>query len=295
MKRKEGSEVWHTLDWGGALAVLEVSSEKGLVEGEVEARREKHGWNRIEQKAGVSAWVRLVRQFHQPLIYILLAATGVTLFLVEYVESGVILGVVLVNAIIGALQEGKAEKAIASLARMAVTEATVRRNGDEKRIPAEELVPGDVVIVEAGDRVPADLRLGQVRSLKVDESLLTGESLPVNKHTAFLPEDTLLGDRVNLAFSGSLVTAGQGLGVVYATGASTETGRIAEMVRQTVQIETPLTRKIAIFSRRLLWVILALAALTFFLGVWRGQPPKEMFMAAVALAVGRSRRGCRRR
>ena len=286
MKRKEGSEVWHTLDWGGALAVLEVSSEKGLVEGEVEARREKHGWNRIEQKAGVSAWVRLVRQFHQPLIYILLAATGVTLFLGEYVESGVILGVVLVNAIIGALQEGKAEKAIASLARMAVTEATVRRNGDERRIPAEELVPGDVVIVEAGGRVPADLRLGQVRSLKVDESMLTGESLPVNKHTAVLPEDTLLGDRVNLAFSGSLVTAGQGLGVVYATGAATETGRIAEMVRQTVQIETPLTRKIAIFSRRLLWVILALATLTFFLGVWRGQPPKEMFMAAVALAVG---------
>lgn len=266
--------------------MLEVSSEKGLVEGEVEARREKHGWNRIEHKAGVSAWVRLVRQFHQPLIYILLAATGVTLFLGEYVESGVILGVVLVNAIIGALQEGKAEKAIASLARMAVTEATVRRNGDEKRIPAEELVPGDVVIVEAGDRVPADLRLGQVRSLKVDESLLTGESLPVNKHTAVLPEDTLLGDRVNLAFSGSLVTAGQGLGVVYATGAATETGRIAEMVRQTVQIETPLTRKIAIFSRRLLWVILALATLTFFLGVWRGQSPKEMFMAAVALAVG---------
>lgn len=278
--------VWHGLGWEEILAAWNTRELEGLRGEEIAVRRGQHGWNRIEQKAGVPAWLRLFRQFHQPLIYILLAAAGVTLFLGEHVESGVIFGVVLVNAIVGALQEGKAERAIASLARMTVVEATVRRDGKERKIPSEELVPGDLVLLEAGDRVPADLRLGRVRSLKVDESLLTGESLPVNKHTSVLPEDTLLGDRVNLAFSGSLVTGGQGLGVVYATGGGTETGRIAEMVRQTVQMETPLTRKIARFSRLLLGVILGLAVVTFFLGVWRGQPPAEMFMAAVALAVG---------
>jgi cation-transporting ATPase F len=278
--------VWHGLGWEEVLAEWNTRESEGLRSEDIERRRERHGWNRIEQKAGVPAWLRLLKQFHQPLIYILLAAAGVTLFLGEHVESGVILGVVLVNAMVGALQEGKAERAIASLARMTVSEATVRRDGQERRIPAVELVPGDMVILEAGDRVPADLRLGQIRSLKVDESLLTGESLPVNKHTAVLPEDTLLGDRVNLAFSGSLVTGGQGLGVVFATGGATETGKIAEMVRQTVPMETPLTRNIARFSRLLLGAILALAVATFFLGVWRGQPPAEMFMAAVALAVG---------
>ena len=287
MRRDSAVEAgWHGLDWEQVLAAWNTRESEGLKREEIGARRDRHGWNRIEQKAGVPAWLRLFRQFHQPLIYILLAAAGVTLFLGEHVESGVIFGVVLVNAIVGALQEGKAERAIASLARMTVAEATVRRDGKERKIPSEELVPGDLVLLEAGDRVPADLRLGRVRSLKIDESMLTGESLPVNKHTSVLPKDTLLGDRVNLAFSGSLVTGGQGLGVVYAIGGATETGRIAEMVRETVEMETPLTRNIARFSRWLLWVILALAVLTFLMGIWRGQAPAEMFMASVALAVG---------
>ncbi len=277
--------VWHALKWDGVLEALGVSAGHGLKEAEIAVRRERHGWNRIVRKAGTPAWLRLLKQFHQPLIYILLAAAGVTLAMAEYVESGVIFGVVLVNAIVGALQEGKAQRAIAALARMAVSEATVRRDGRQRNIPAEELLPGDIVVLEAGHRVPADLRLGHVRSLKIDESLLTGESLPVNKHTATLPADTLLADRVNLAFGGSLVTAGHGEGVVVAIGGATETGRIAEMVRQAVEIETPLTRKIAQFSRFLLWVILGVAALTFVLGWWRGQPPAEVFMAAVALAV----------
>ncbi|MGB6219850.1 cation-transporting P-type ATPase [Haloferula sp.] len=258
----------------------------GLATTEVANRQEKYGLNRVTARAGTPPWKRFLLQFHAPLVYILLAAATVTLFLHEWVDASVITAVVLVNAIIGYFQEAKAEKAIAALGEMVGTEATVRRDGRRQRVPSAELVPGDVVLLQGGDRVPADLRLFEVQNLHVDEAPLTGESLPVSKHVDPLERDVVLADRRNQAYAGTLVTAGQAEGLVWATGDRTETGRIAWLIAEATEISTPLTRKIAAFSRLLLWVILALAAATFAVGVLRGQSPVEMFKAAVALAVG---------
>jgi Ca2+-transporting ATPase len=204
----------------------------------------------------------------------------------EWVDAAVIFGVAFINAVVGYLQEAKAEKAIDALAKMVVTDTTVRRGGEKLRIPSAQLVPGDVVLLQAGDRVPADLRLLQLRNLHIEEAAMTGESLPAEKQTEPLPADTILADRSNLAFTGTLVTAGQGEGVVFATGDQTEMGRIAGMMNLAEDLQTPLTRKIAQFSRLLLYVILALAALIFVAGILRGKPWSEMFMAAITLAVG---------
>jgi Ca2+-transporting ATPase len=277
---------WHQLHREEVLRLLDVDLATGLAEDEVRRRRAKFGPNRLSARRGTPAWVVFARQFHQPLVYILLVAVVVTAGLGEWVDSAVIFGVVFINAIVGYLQESKAEHAIASLARMTTTETTVRRGGVRRRLSAEALVPGDVVLLDAGDRVPADLRLFRVRSLQIDESALTGESVPVHKHSDALALDTVLADRRNLAFTGTLVAAGSGEGVVWATGDATETGHIARLIAEAVDLSTPLTRKIAAFSRLLLWIILALAAATFAIGVARGEKAVEMFMAAVALAVG---------
>ena len=169
---------------------------------------------------------------------------------------------------------------------MLVAEATVRRDGRKQRVPSIELVPGDVVLLQSGDRVPADLRLFRLRSLQIDESMLTGESLPARKHVNPLALETVLADRKNLAFAGTLVTRGEAEGVVCATGDQTETGRIARLISEAVDLSTPLTRRVAQFSRILLWLILGFAAFAFAVGVWRGEKIVEMFVAAVALAVG---------
>ena len=277
---------WHHVAAEEALLLLGVNLAAGLDEAEVRRRRQEFGPNQVTARPATPAWRRFLRQFHQPLVYLLVLAAGVTAFLGEWVDTVVILGVVLVNAVVGLLQEAKAEHAIAALARLVTTEATVRRGGRELRVPAAELVPGDVVRLEAGDRVPADLRLFRARELHTDESALTGESLPVAKHVDPVALDTILAERANLAYAGTFVTRGQGEGVVWATGDRTETGRISRLIAGATELSTPLTRKIAVFSRRLLWVILGLAAATFALGVARGAPPTEMFLAAVALAVG---------
>jgi Ca2+-transporting ATPase len=277
---------WHQFHVEDVVRLLDVDLNAGLAAEEIRRRRERFGLNRITASRGIPAWLQFLHQFNQPLVYILLVAVGVTAFLREWVDSSVIFGVVLVNAIVGFLQESKAGKAIASLSRMVATETTVRRDGRKQRVHSEQLVPGDVVLLQAGDRVPADLRLCQVKSLQVDESALTGESVPVQKDPDPLALDTVLGDRKNLAFTGTLVTAGQGEGIVWATGDQTETGHIARLISETVDLSTPLTRKIAHFSRLLLWTILVLAAATFAIGAVRGEPLVETFMAAVALAVG---------
>ena len=201
-------------------------------------------------------------------------------------DTGVIVGVVVINAIVGFLQEGKAEKALAAIRRMLSVKAAVVRAGRQLTIPAEELVPGDVVRVQSGDRVPADLRLLRVKNLRLDEASLTGESLPVEKQVEPVDAQAPLGDRSCMAYSGTFVTYGQGSGVVVATGDATELGRISELLSEVEQLETPLLRKIAAFGRWLSVVILVIAALTFVLGtLLRGYPPIEMFMAAVGLAV----------
>ncbi|OGU14949.1 MAG: carbonate dehydratase, partial [Geobacteraceae bacterium GWC2_53_11] len=253
---------------------------------EADLRREKFGNNTITQKAGANPLVLFLRQFNQPLIYILLASALIASFLHEWVDAGVIYGVVLVNAVIGYIQEAKAVKAIEALSRMLTSSATVVRDGVRLVIPAPELVPGDIVLLQSGDKVPADLRLVSVRELQVNESSLTGEALPVQKTCASLPIDTQLPDRTNMAYSSTLVTSGIATGVVVAIGDQTEIGRINEMIASADILATPLTKKLGHFSSLLLYVILTLAAITFLVGILRGETWLDMFMAAVALAVG---------
>jgi cation-transporting ATPase F len=278
--------LWHQLEMSEVVQLLQTDCQHGLAATEVSRRQKEHGLNVVTARGGTPAWKRFLQQFNQPLVYLLLGAVAVTAFLHEWVDSGVIFGVVLVNAIIGFIQESKAEKAVEALSQMVVTEATVRRDGRRQRVPSAQLVPGDVVILQSGDRVPADLRLFQVNSLQVDESPLTGESVPVQKHADPLAHDVVLADRKNQAFAGTSVTYGTAEGLVWATGDRTETGRIAWLIAEAVELSTPLTKKIAVFSRLLMWIILGLAGLAFGVGVLRGEPPVDMFLAAVALAVG---------
>ncbi len=277
---------WHQLAGKDAAGLLESDPAMGLARAEVEARLSAFGPNAMRAPKRLSDWKRFLFQFAQPLMYVLLIAAGVTFVLGQFVDSAVIFAVTLVNATVGFVQESKAGKAIDALSHMVLTAATVRRDGTRQRIDSVALVPGDIVLMQSGDKVPADVRLLHVRSLQVDESALTGESVPVEKHTRPLAADTSLADRRNLAFAGTLVTYGQAEGVVWATGNRTETGRIATLIHEAADLSTPLTRKITQFSKLLLWIILALAAVTFALGVARGEKPVEMFMAAVALAVG---------
>ncbi len=285
MKLSENTR-WHSLPAGDVIARLETDPDSGLTGDTVRQRQEKFGPNTLTAKRGRPAWLRFLLQFHQPLIYILIASGIVTAGLQEWVDSGVIFGVVLVNAIIGYIQEAKAENALAALADTMVAEATVLRDGEKQRIPSTALVPGDIVLLQAGDKAPADLRLLRCRELQVDESALTGESVPVEKSSEPFPAETVLAERRNMVYGSTMVTYGQATGVVVATGDRTEVGRISQLISSAQDLETPLTKKITQFSHILLWAILGLAAVTVAVGLLRGQSLFDMFMAAVALAVG---------
>ncbi|WP_036375330.1 HAD-IC family P-type ATPase [Micromonospora sp. ATCC 39149] len=266
--------------------LLETDPHRGL-SGEQAARRlERYGRNVLPAAGRGGLLRRVLRQFHHPLIYVLMAAAVITAVLDEYVDSMVIFGVVLINAAIGYVQESKAEAALDSLRSMVRTDARVLRDGQERMISSDELVPGDLIVLEAGDKVPADLRLVRLAELRVDESALTGESVPVTKDEAELPEVTDVADRRNMVYSGTLVTAGSGAGIAVATGAETELGQIHRLVGAAETLATPLTRKLARFSKVLTVAILILAAATFGVGVLRGQDASETFTAAIALAVG---------
>jgi len=277
---------WHALPAGEAVDLLDSNLSTGLSSDEVGRRQRESGPNRVTAQHGTPAWMKFLQQFNQPLVYILLLAVGVTAFLGEWVDSCVIFGVVVINAVVGFLQETKAEKAIEALAEMVATETTVRRDNIKLRVHSEELVPGDVVLLQSGDRVPADLRFVDLRNLHADESALTGESLPVAKQVDQLPVDTILAERKNLGYAGTFITSGQAEGVVFGIGDETEVGQIGRLISSAVELSTPLTRKIAQFSNLVVIVIVGLAVVTFSLGVARGEKPVGMFIAAVALAVG---------
>ncbi len=277
---------WHAHEVDAVSAHLDTDPHAGLSHEEADVRLGVHGRNRLTQKAGRGPLRRLLLQFHQPLIYILLLSGAAAAVLGEWVDASVIFGVVVVNAVIGFIQEGRAEQALAALARTVASEVSVQRSGARHRLDAEGLVPGDVVHLGAGDRVPADLRVTHASGLQASEAALTGESAAVAKQTGPLPESTRVAERANMVFAGTLVVAGQGRGLVVATGDQTETGRIAGMLSRTESLETPLTRAMGKFSNLLLLVILALALVTFAVGRARGESVVDMLMAAVALAVG---------
>jgi cation-transporting ATPase F len=266
--------------------LLETDPDTGLRSSEATRRLDQVGRNALPRLGRQGPLLRLALQFHHPLIYVLLAAVAATVLIGELVDASVILAVVVINAAVGYVQESRAEKALDALLAMVRTQATVIRDGVRRRVSSEQIVPGDLVVLETGDKVPADLRLAAVHDLRIDESALTGESAPVGKAPVELPVDTVLGDRANMAYSGSLVTRGRGRGVVVATGADTEIGHIHRLVGDATTLQTPLTRKLARFSRVLTVAILGLAVLTFALGIARGEPAGSMLTAAVALAVG---------
>ena len=276
---------WHARSADEARHALE-SPDGGLPTGEARARLDRFGPNRLTPPRRRSALMRFLAQFDNILIYVLIAAGLVSLLLGELTDAGVIAGVVVINALIGYVQEGKAEQALDAIRSMLSPHATVLRDGHQVTVPAEELVPGDQVILASGDRVPADLRLVRVKGLRVQEAALTGESLPVAKTTDAVAEAAALGDRTGMAYSGTLVAQGQALGVVVATGDGTELGRIGAMLAEVQTLTTPLLAQMAVFGRWLTVLILALAALTFAYGTFAGgQPWPEMVMAAVGLAV----------
>lgn len=278
--------IWHQVNPQQLLPYFSTSVDRGLDLHTVAQRQQEYGFNQISQKESIHPFLLFLKEFNQPLIYILLAAGTITALLSEWVDSGVIFLVVLVNAVIGFMQEMKALKAIESLSKSLASETTVIREGKKQRIPIVELVPGDVVFLHSGDKVPADLRLVKQKELQIDESALTGESVPVMKGLKELPENTVLGERINMAFYSTMVTYGTGIGVVVATGNQTEIGKINQMIASADVLATPLTQQIDKFSKVLLYAILGMATLTFTVGVLKGESPLEMFMAAVALAVG---------
>ena len=285
-QKEQPDSTWHGQSTTDALTEFSVHADTGLDADEMQRRLTRYGPNVLTVRQGKGPVVRFLLQFHQPLVYILIVAGLITSGLQEWVDSAVIFGVVLLNAITGFIQESRALRALDALARTMTAECTVLRNGESTRVSSQDIVPGDIVLLHSGDKVPADLRLIHHRDLQIDESALTGESVPVQKLVDTLDPGTGLADRRNMAYATSLVTYGYGKGVVVATGDVTEVGRISELIAETHEIKTPLTAKIAAFSQVLLFMILALAAVTFVIGVARGETYVDMFMAAVALAVG---------
>ncbi len=276
----------HGLAAHEVVLLLETDPHRGLTGEEAADRLARSGPNSLPPAKGAGLLMRVLRQFHHPLVYVLLAAGAITAALGEYVESAVIFGVVVVNAIVGFIQESKAEAALEGLRSMVRTQAKVVRDGHGQTVPSDELVPGDLVLLEAGDKVPADVRLTRLAELRVNESALTGESVPVAKDEVVLPEAVPVADRRNMAYSGTLVTTGSGAGIVVATGAETELGEIHRLVGAAETLATPLTQKLAAFSKILTVGILGLATVTFGVGLLRGQDAVETFTAAIALAVG---------
>ncbi len=278
---------WHNLQIHQVLDLLESDPQAGLGTFEIHRRQEHFGPNQLTPRKGKSPLVKFLLQFKNPLVLILILAAIVTAILKDPLDAGVIFGVVLINAVIGYIQEARAEQAIAALAKTMTAEATAVRNKQIVRLPATELVPGDIVLLSAGIRVPADLRLITSRDLQVAEAALTGESLPVSKDAgASLLSETILAERKNMAYASTLVTYGTGTGIVIGTGDQTEVGRISQLLFEAVKLETPLTRKIARFSRLLLFVILLLAGITFGVGLLRKQDLVETLFTAITLAVG---------
>jgi Ca2+-transporting ATPase len=277
---------WHHLPATEVLELLETDPQKGLDIFEVQHRQQRFGPNVLTPKRGKTPLMRFLSQFTNPLIVILIIASVITALVKGPVDALIILAVVLINAVIGYVQEAKAEKAIEALAQAMTTEATVIRAGERTRLSAAELVPGDIVILQAGDKTPADMRLIRSRDLQVAEAALTGESAPIKKDAnASLPVDIVLAERSTMVYASTLATYGQGVGVVTATGDNTEVGRISQLISQAQELQTPLTRRIAEFSHLILYAVLGLAAVAFVVGLLRGQPVVDTFTAAIAMTV----------
>ncbi|WP_062135355.1 cation-translocating P-type ATPase [Demequina aestuarii] len=277
---------WHACTADQTLEAWQTDATIGLDAHEVRRRLGEHGPNVLPEARRRGPLSRALAQLNNPLILVLIVAGMITTLVQHHLDSAVIVGVVVINAVIGFVQEGKAENALDAVRAMLASHATALRGGSRHRIEASELVPGDIVLLEAGDRVPADLRLLRVRSLRIEESALTGESVPVDKGVESAATDASIGDRTCIAYSGTLVVSGQARGVVVATGARTEVGQIGALVSDTASLATPLLKRLDQFARQITGFILAVGALAFlyarFLG---GYAYLDAFLVVVGLSV----------
>lgn len=285
MEDAHKDRTWHAVEVEQALEELN-SSVQGLSDEEARQRQDTYGANKLPRGKSESAFSILLRQIQNPLIYVLLAATVLAIVLGKTTDGLVVFGVVVLNAIIGFVQEYRAGRAIEALSKMLPLDAKVVRRGSKKTVPSTELVPGDIVHLESGDQVPADLRLIESRGLRVEEAALTGESVPIQKENAPAAVEASLGDRTGMAYSGTLVTYGTGHGVVVATGQSTELGRISAMLRETTAVETPLTQQLGRLGKSITIGIVALSLLLCGIGLLRDYPVADAVLAAITMAVG---------
>jgi magnesium-transporting ATPase (P-type) len=277
---------WHAVPVDEVLRRLHTDPKKGLDSNEVSQRLSKYGPNRLPEGKRQGSLMRFLSQFNNVLVYVLLAAGFVKLMVGLWLDAAIILGVVIINALLGFIQEGKAEKALDSIRKMLSADARTLRAGETRMVPAEDLVPGDIVLVESGDRIPADVRLVEVKSLRTEEAALTGESVPIDKTTDAIAEQSTVGDREGMAFSGTLVVSGRGTGVVVATGADTELGRISQMMTAVSALETPLLRQIKKFGYAITAVIAVVTVILFAYGRWvQGMDFTQIFQAVVSIAV----------
>jgi len=281
-----GAATWHAISADEVVKQLATNGEKGLDATEASARLRKCGPNRLPEGKKRGPFMRFLAQFNNILVYVLLGAGFTKLMLSLWVDAGIIFGVVVLNALLGFIQEGKAEKALDSIRNMLSAEARTVRGGETRMSPAEQLVPGDVVILESGDKIPADLRLVDAKNLRTEEAALTGESVPADKGTDTVPANATVGDRENMAFSGTMVVSGRATGVVVATGSETELGRINQLLASVSPLETPLLRQIKTFGYTISAAIGVISVLIFAYGKWvKGMDFVELFQAVVGIAV----------
>ncbi|KGX85716.1 calcium-translocating P-type ATPase, SERCA-type [Pontibacillus marinus] len=277
---------WYQYETESLARKLAVNIREGLSENQAEERLSKFGPNVLEEGSATNWLILFFRQFQDFMVLVLLAATLISGLLGEYVDAIAIMAIVFINGVLGFIQEQKAEKSLSKLKELSAPQASVLRNGEWRKVPSSELVVGDVVKISSGDRVSADLRLVDVKSLEMEESSLTGESLPVAKNAQELVDENVeIGDQLNMAFSGTLVTRGSGVGVVVGTGMDTAMGQIASMLVSTERVQTPLERKLAELGKILIITALLLTAFVVVLGVVQGHPLYNMFLAGVSLAV----------
>ena len=281
-----GAVPWHALTVDEVLKRLTTSTENGLAVGEASTRLQKFGPNRLPAGKKRGPLMRFISQFNNILVYVLLGAGFTKMMLGLWIDASIILGVVILNGLLGFIQEGKAEKALDSIRNMLSAEARTLRGGEARMIPAEQLVPGDIVLLESGDKVPADLRLADIKNLRTEEAALTGESVPADKTIDPVPEKATVGDRESMAFSGTMVVSGRATGVVVETGSETELGRINQLLAGVSALETPLLRQIKKFGYAITAVIGVVSVLLFSYGRWViGMDFVAIFQAVVGIAV----------
>jgi Ca2+-transporting ATPase len=279
------NKVIHSISQEEVSRLYETDEVRGLSQEEVARRLEKFGTNSITHEKKKSLWLIFLRQFNSPIVYLLIFAAALSFFFQEWLDGFAILVVIFINAAIGFYMEFQAERSMEALKKLSILPAKVIRNGELSEINAEELVPGDLIFLEAGDMVPADGRIARSSQLQVDEAALTGESIPVEKKISQLKEDTTLAERTNMLYKGTFVTKGNAYGIITGTGMQTELGKIASLVQSAEQAATPLEKKLEQFSKKLIKVTVALVVIIFLAGILNGQHILEMLETAIALAV----------